>query len=298
MKGGGTTRKKKTLGSYPYFSVIFSITLALFVVGIFGLMYQYSGRLGKIIRENLTVQVYLDKNLRESQQLRINRVLTTRPYIVQTEQQPQIEFISEQEAARRFTEATGEEFTEFLGENPLRPAFNIRISSSYQQNDSLARIKAELEKIEGIHEVVYVPSLVDSINRNMARISLILGGIFVTLITAIVVLINNTMKLAMFSQRFLIRSMQLVGARKSFILAPFLRKSIAHGALSGILAAAMIYFMSEFAVRQISDLGTLSNTRELLLLFILLLFMGMAISGFSTLFAVNKYLKMSLDDLY
>lgn len=298
MKGGGTTRKKKTLGSYPYFSVIFSVTLALFVVGIFGLIYQYSGRLGRIIRENLAVQVYLDKSLPESQQLRINRVLTTKPYIVQSDQQPQIEFISEQEAAQRFTEATGEEFTEFLGENPLRAAFNIRISAPYQLSDSLARIKNELEKVEGIHEVVYVPSLVDSINRNIARISLLLGGIFVVLITVVVVLINNTMKLALFSQRFLIRSMQLVGARHSFILAPFLQKSLAHGAIAGILASAMIYLASEYAARQISDLQALHNTRESLLLFILVLFMGMAISGISTLFAVNKYLKMSLDDLY
>jgi cell division transport system permease protein len=298
MKAGGTTRKKKTLGSYPYFSVIFSVTLALFVVGIFGLIYQYSGRLGRIIRENLAVQVYLDKNLPESQQLRINRVLTTKPYIVQSDQQPEIEFISEQEAALRFTESTGEEFTEFLGENPLRAAFNIRISAAYQLSDSLARIKTELEKIEGIHEVVYVPSLVDSINRNMARISLLLGGIFIILITVVVILINNTMKLALFSQRFLIRSMQLVGARQSFILAPFLQKSLLHGAIAGILASTMIYLASEYAARQISDLQALHDTRELLLLFILVLFMGMAISGISTLFAVNKYLKMSLDDLY
>jgi cell division transport system permease protein len=298
MKGAGKIKKKKTLGSYPYFSVVFSMSLALFVIGLFGLLYQYSGRLGKTIRESLTVQIYLNKNLPESQQIRINRLLTSESYVVQEGGTPQVEFISEEEAAKRFLEATGEDFTEFLGDNPLRAAFNIRISADHQRVDSLQRIKTELEKVEGIHEVVFVPSLVDSINRNVARLGMLLAALFAILLTAVVILINNTMKLALFSQRFLIRSMQLVGARRSFIMAPFLRKSIVHGAMSGVFASLLVYLLSVYAAGQITELRNIQDDRELIILFLLVIAAGMVIAGISTFMAVNRFLKMSLDDLY
>ena len=291
-------RKKKKLGSYPYLSVLLSISLALFVIGLFGILIFQAHRLINIVRENIEVQVFLDKNISENDIIRVRNVLSNATYVAKKDNKPAIKFISKKEAAQIFIRETGEDFKEFLDDNPLRDAYVIHLDPGYQQSDSLLMIKKQLESVAGISDVQYIESLIDSINENITKISAILLGITVVLLFIVAVLINNTIKLAMFSQRFLIRSMQLVGANPSFIIWPFLKRSILHGMISGLIASAALMILLRYAGSRIQGLSQLNDVNELLYIFCGITILGIIIAFFSTLRAINKYLKMSLDELY
>ena len=291
-------RKKKKLGSYPYFSVVFSIFLSLFVIGLFGLLFIHASKLTTAIKENIEVQIYLNKGITDNQRIQIQKTLSSKEYIARKNEELQISFVSKEEAAKGFIEETGEDFTNFLGENPLRDAYIIKIDPEFQSGEQLTEIKENIEKLTGVFEVVYVESLVESINKNLARISVVLLGFAVILIFIVIMLINNTIKLALFSQRFLIRSMQLVGATASFIQRPFLIRSALHGAMAGVIASAGLYGLLNFANRKIEDLASLQDLRMMFILFAALLVLGAIIGFGSTYRAINKYLKLSLDELY
>ena len=291
-------KKKKKLGSYPYFSVVFSNTIALFVIGLFALLLLQSRKLTEVIRNNIEIQIYLDKQISESNISRLRNILSNSNYILKENETPQIRFISDEEAAQKFIVDTGEDFTEFLGDNPLRDAFVIKIKPEYQDVNNLDDIKKNIERLQGVYEVIYMESLITSINKNTAKISIILIGITVVMLLIVVVLINNTIKLALFSQRFLIRSMQLVGAKPSFIQWPFLKRSLVHGFISGIFASAVLYNILLYANKKIDGLSGLQSDLELVLVFISISVLGSAIGFLSTYRSVRKYLKMSLDELY
>lgn len=291
-------KKKKKLGSYPYFSVVFSNTIALFVIGLIAILLLQSRRLTDVIRNNIEIQIYLDKQISESNISRLRNILSNSNYILKENGNPQIRFISDEEAAQKFIVDTGEDFTEFLGDNPLRDAFIVKIHPDYQDINSLNDIKKNVERLQGVYEVVYMESLITSINKNTAKISMVLIGVMVVMLIIVLVLINNTIKLALFSQRFLIRSMQLVGARSSFIQWPFLRRSIIHGFISGALASLVLYNILIYANQKIDGFSGLLTNFELILVFITISLLGSAIGFISTFQSVNKYLKMSLDELY
>ena len=291
-------QKKKKLGSYPYLSVIFSITLALFVIGIFALLVLHTAELGKVIRENIEVQVYLEKNITDNERIQIQKTLSARPYAAVRNEEVQISFVSKEEAAELFIQETGEDFSEFLGQNPLRDAYNLKISTPYQPVDSMRMIKSEIENMNGVFEVTYVENLVQEINRNATIISLWLVGIAILLLIIVVLLINNTIKLALYSQRFLIRSMQLVGATRGFIRRPFLWRSLLHGFIAGLIASATLYALLRFAGSEIEKFSAVPNPEKIGLIFGGLILLGALIAWASTFGAVQRYVRMSLDELY
>jgi cell division transport system permease protein len=288
--------KKKNLGSYPYISVVFSITLALFVIGVFGSLVIYSKELERLVRENVKIQVYLKNQITETQRGQIEKSIASKPF---TSKEPNaIEFISKDEAAKEFIKETGEDFKKFLGENPLRDAFLVKINEDFHSAEQLTKIKAEVEKIGGVFEVYYVESVIESINKNVTKIGLILMGLVALLLFIVVMLINNTLRLALFSQRFLIHSMQLVGARSSFIHKPFLLRASLHGLISGIISVALLIGLLTIATRKVEELSLIQNNDRLLILIGVLLILGILVAVTSTYRAVSKYLKLSLDELY
>ena len=290
--------KKKKLGSYPYLSVIFSISLALFVIGIFALLILHTAELGKVIRENIEVQVYLNKDITENERIQIQKTLSSKAYAAVRDNEVQISFISREEAAELFIQETGEDFSEFLGQNPLRDAYNLKIKAEYQPIDSMRNIQSEIQGMNGVFEVTYVENLIEEINRNATIISLWLMGIALVLLIIVVLLINNTIKLALYSQRFLIRSMQLVGATRGFIRRPFLWRSILHGFIAGLIASGVLYAMLTFAGSEIQRFSAVPNPEKIMLIFAGLVILGALIAWLSTLRAVQKYVRMSLDELY
>ncbi|MFN3840854.1 MAG: cell division protein FtsX [Cyclobacteriaceae bacterium] len=291
---------KKNLGSYPLLGVIFSITLALFVTGLFGVLLIYSAQLEKIVRENVRVQVYLKNGLTESQRNQIEKKLESLPYLNKSTSSanPAIRFVSKEDAAKQFIAETGEDFTKFLGENPLHDAFLITVAPDYHTKKSLDKIKTEIEAMSGIFQVFYLEELIESINNNVTRISLILLGLIGLFMLIVILLINNTIRLALFSQRFLIRSMQLVGAKNWFIQKPFILRAIIYGITGGLLASIALAGLIEYANRNIEDLKILKSTPSLLMLMGGLLLIGAIVSALSTQLAIRRYLRMSLDDLY
>ncbi len=289
--------RKKKLGSYPSISVVASITLALFVIGVFGALVIYSKELEKAVKENIKIQVYLKSQLTQEDRLKIQKVLSSQYFLAQQGENP-IQFISKEEAAQQFIKETGENFKKFLGENPLHDAYLLRIGESYQSKQSLIKIKNEIEKMPSVFQVYYVENVIESINHNITQIGLAMMGLVAVLLLIVVLLINNTLRLALFSQRFLIRSMQLVGAKRWFIQGPFLWRASLHGLLSGMIASAFLLGLLSFATKRIVELKLIQNNDRLLLLMASLLFFGILVAVISSYRAVNKYLKLSLDELY
>jgi cell division transport system permease protein len=149
-----------------------------------------------------------------------------------------------------------------------------------------------------VYQVFYVEGLIEAVNENVTKIALVLAGLILILLITVALLINNTLRIALFSQRFLIRSMQLVGARKGFIQQPFLVRAAGYGLLSGLIACAIIWLVSDYAQTRISDLKVLHNQEQFMILLGVLLVTGMIIAVLSTFFSIRKYLRMSLEELY
>jgi cell division transport system permease protein len=291
-------KAKKQLGYFKFGSVLFSTTLSLFIVGLFGIILIQASSLTKMIRENIEIQVFLDKGLSQKQLVDLRKNLSERSFVLHTEDSVYLRFISDKEAAETFIENTGEDFTKFLEDNPLRDSYVFSVSEEFQSSEQLALIAKELETQPGVFEISYMTDLVDSINKNLFKVSLIMGGFILILIVTVIMLINNTIRLALFSQRFLIRSMQLVGATRGFIRKPFLIRAFFFGVLAGVLASAILFALLEYTKGNIEGFASLQNTELMLLLFAGLIISGGCLSGISTLRSVNKYLNMSLDELY
>lgn len=267
-------------------------------MGLFGLLFIHSHKLSEYLKEQMEVQVYLENQLSESRIIGIQQTLASKEFTLVKDNEPQLTFITKEQALEDFTLKAGENPEEFLGHNPLRNAYLLKLKPEYLDSLQLAQVKTEIESINGVFEVSYLDSIIADLNKNTAKIGMILIGFFIVLLLTVVILINNTIKLALFSQRFLIRSMQLVGATGGFIQRPFLWRSMAHGLLAGILASVFLFGLLEYARFQIPDLNTISDLNKVLILFLSLIFIGALIGFFSTLRAIRRYLKMSLDELY
>jgi cell division transport system permease protein len=290
----GKTRKK-ILGGYPAVGVVISTTLALFVFGLFGNLMIYSREFSNIVRENLNIKVYLKSSLTETQRNQLEQTISSKNFVAASDNA--VKFVSKDQAEKDLLDQIGD-YKEILGENPLKDAFIITINPEMQDTTNLKAIKQELESLNGVLEATYEKHLFDSVNKNIKNISIYLLIISLLLIATTFILVNNTLKLALFSQRFLIRSMQLVGAKQFFILNPFLIRAFGYGLLSAGIAAAIIWSLSNYAKNRIPEIAVLHNANDFLIMLAALVTVGILVSCVSTYFAIRKYLKMSLDDLY
>jgi cell division transport system permease protein len=279
-------------------NVVFSTILALFVVGLFGLLMLHAARLTGMIKENVKIQVYLHKNISESESIRISQLLSKKDFVLKKNGHAQLKFISKEDAAQAFMEATGEKILQVLDENPLRDVYVVNIAPSYQSKQQLQATKHKIGALKGVFEVDYTADFVASVNRNIARSGSVLASFSIILLIVVSILINNTIKLAVYSQRFLVRSMHLVGATATFIRRPFLARAVLIGLIASTIANLLLILLLYAANRQILALVKL---QEPILIFILLgciLLLGVLISFVGTYRSINKYLNMSLDDLY
>ncbi|MBT1687303.1 cell division protein FtsX [Dawidia soli] len=288
------TRKKK-LGGYPAMGVVFSITLALFALGLFGTLMIYSREFGKMVRDNLNVKVYLKSTLTETQRSQLEKTLLGKEYVASGE--TALKYISKEEAEKDLVAQIGD-YKEILGENPLKDAFIVGIKPGFQDTTNLKKIKADLETVNGILEATYEKHLFDAVNKNFFNISIVLIVIAVIMLVITFLLVSNTLRIALFSQRFLIRSMQLVGAKRWFIQRPFLFRAAGYGLLAGALTSALLWMLSDYSQKKLPDIMLVHNQQHFLLLLALLLGTGMIVAVISTFFSIHRYLKMSLDELY
>ncbi|WP_291720017.1 cell division protein FtsX [Bernardetia sp.] len=291
---------KKRIGSYPYIGVLINITLALFITGILGLILIYTYQFSVRTKENVEVEVYLRRDVNENQRLSIQKKLTELEFVLKDKEgKPRIRFMSSKEATDMMRQEAGVEFEEFLvGENRLPDAYYINVEESYYQKDKMALLKAQIESIEGVYEVDFKDKYIEEITKNLQMVSYIFFAFALVFFIAAVILIDSGVRLALFSQRFLIRSMQLVGAAPFFIKKPFLRRALFHGIIGSICAYILVLILAKGFALWIPELNAFDYMGSIIGLGITLLVLGISINTVSAYIAVSKYLRMRLDDLY
>lgn len=275
-----------------YFTTLISTTLVLFMMGLLGMIILHAKKLSDYVKENIGFSIMIREGIREPGIMELKKKLDRTYYVKSSE------YIPKERAAERLQEELGEDFLGFLGYNPLLPTIDLRIKAPYANPDTLIRIEQRLLANPEVKEVFYQKSLVDMINRNLEKISLILLGFSAILLFIAIVLINNTIRLSVYSKRFMIRSMQLVGATEGFIRKPFLRRSVVQGCISALLATGALMLVTYFSIEQLPELLELQDPLILLVLVVLIFLLGTFISWISTWFAVRKYLRIRTDLLY
>ena len=288
FEASASAKKTKTI----YISTVFGIAMVLSMVGLLGLILVEANNLSRYVKENIVLNIFVDDAAHETDVLQLQKQIEGNTMVKQTQ------YVSKELAARNLQKDLGEDFVKFLGYNPLSQSLDVYLKAEYANNADIEKFKAELLKNPLVKEVKYQQSLVDEMNANIATISLVIlvfAGIFVILSVA---LINNTIRLAIYSQRFLIKSMQLVGATKGFIRKPFLLYGIWHGILGGLIAIVILVGTLSLAYKEIPDLIILRNYTEFGIIFVCIIGLGIFISGFSTFLAVNKFLRLKIYNLY
>lgn len=282
--------KRKLQSSY--FTTIVSISLVLFLMGLLGLLLLNSKKLSDHVKENIGFSIVMNPGVKEARILELKKNLDAANYVRYAE------YITPDQAADELQKDLGEDFLGFLGFNPLLPSIDLRLSASYANIDSLQVIEKQLLANPDIKEVYYQKSLVELVNQNVKRLGIILLVFSFLLLLISIALINNTIRLAVYSKRFIIRTMQLVGATHGFIRKPFLLTGIMHGMISAMFASAMLAIIIYFSMQEIPELLTLQDYNLFLILFGFVIVLGVLITWLSNLSAVNKYLKAKPDELY
>jgi len=275
-----------------YISTVFGIAMVLLMVGLLGLILVHANRLSNYVKENIVLNIIVDDGAREPDVLQLQKQLQTNPAVKNAQ------YVPKEIAARNLQKDLGEDFVSFLGYNPLPESIDVYLNADYANNTAIEKFKAQLLKNPVVKEVKYQASLVDMMNQKLASISLIILAFTAIFLVVSVALINNTIRLAIYSQRFLIKSMQLVGATKGFIRKPFLLYGIWHGLLGGLIAIILLVGMLYLATIQIPDLVILQSYTEFGMVFLVVIGIGIFISAFSTYLAVSKFLRLKIYDLY
>lgn len=273
-------------------TTIISISLVLFMLGLLGLIVLHAQKLSDYVKENIGFSVIIKEEIKESGIIEFQKKLDLEPFVKSTE------YITRERAAKELTEELGEDFVDFLGFNPLLASIDIRLQAAYANNDSLAMLEQKLIANPRVKEVFYHKSLVELVNQNIRRISMVLLAFTAVLMLISIALINNTIRLSVYSKRFIIRSMQLVGATQSFIRKPFLIKSLVHGLISALIAIVLLAVVLYFSRKALPELVDMQDIDMFLSLFGIVTLLGLIITGLSTLFAVRKFLRISQDRLY
>lgn len=273
-------------------TTVISLSLVLFLLGLLGLIVLSAKKVSEHVKENIGFEIYLKDEAKEVDINKLQKSLDTKPYVKSTE------YISKERALEIYKEDVGEDFMQFTGYNPLPASIDLRLKAEYANNDSIAWIKKEIVAENIVQEFDYKESLVMLIDQNLKTISAYFLIFIALLMTIAVALINNTIRLAIYSKRFLIRTMQLVGATRIFISKPFIFSGIAQGVMGGILAICLLIGFVYLSLNEIPDLLKVIDGRLFLSLFGLVILCGILISGLSTALAVRKYLRSNIEDLY
>lgn len=283
-------KKKKVAGSY--FVSTLSIALVLVVVGFLMFILLNARQVSDHVKQNIGFSIIVKDNVNEAEIKKMQKILDTKPFVSSSV------FISKEDAAREFKKELGEDFEEVLGYNPLLPSVEIKLNPVYANNDSLAVIERSLLKNEVVQEVSYQKSLVHMINENVRRISIILLIAGAALMLISFTLIRNTIHLAVYSQRFLIKTMQLVGAKPFFICKPFIQNSVWFGFFGSMFANLILLAAIYFLQKEVGGVVDLMNKQIIIMMVVFVMVCGILLSLVSSWMSVAGYLRKDLNDLY
>ncbi|MBO1884773.1 FtsX-like permease family protein [Capnocytophaga sp. Marseille-Q4570] len=282
--------KRRLLTSY--FSVIVSITLVLFLLAFFMFLVLSTKKLANHFKEQVTVTILIKDKAKDVDITQLQKTLSVAPFV------KSIKFISKEEAAETFSKDIGEDFVTFIGTNPLQNAIDLSLKAEYADPDKMQEIKRDLEQHTFVSEVVYDQSLVALIHENVNRIGFI-TLVFSVLFTFVsVLLINASIRLSIYSKRFIIKTMQLVGATRSFIRRPFIYTNVKLGIFSAFVAITFFSLALFSIIKSYPDFAVLLDATVLTVVFIGVFVMGILISWGSTFFATQRFLNLNTNELY
>ncbi len=273
-------------------TVIISLSLVLFMLGALGLLIINANKLSKHFKENVGFQVYLKDTATAAQTDALIQEISASRFA------KSVNLINKEQAAEKLKADLGEDFVSFLGNNPLLNSVEIRLEESYANTDTLQGIEKDLMQKPFVKEVVYQKEMINNLNKNTRAVAFFILIFSCALLVVAIALINNTIRLSIYSQRFLIRTMYLVGATRTFISKPFILKGFRQGIIAGIIAGLMLAGFLILSTRFIPDLLELQDENVLLILFIGIILVGIIISAFSAFLAVLRYLRLKTSDLY
>jgi cell division transport system permease protein len=279
-------------GKPSYFMSILGVTLVLFFLGIIGWLVINANKVASHFKENVTISAYLRGDLNPKDSAVLVQYIGTKPYM------KEYTYVTKEMAKAKYLSDGNKDWDKILTENPLPNSIDFKVKSEYLNTDSLNVIKADIQAQTYVSEVDYPAELVDKMGKNLRYVSIGLLILAIILSIVVIILIDNTIKLAMFSNRFLIKTMQMVGATRWFIAKPMNIRAVINGAVSGLIAVVAVWLLVMLAENYIPWLHALHDNSTLFILFLALIMLGIFITVFSTHRSVLKYLRMKLDDLY
>jgi cell division transport system permease protein len=291
MKSDTEKFNKRRLRS-SYFTSVVSISLVLFIIGLLGVVMLNAKKISDNLKNNFSIMVVFKETASDA------NILAWQTKINEKEWLSKSVYISKQQAAEEFKDEVGEDFVEFLGFNPLPATLEINLKPAFTETEKIKEIEQELSQNNLVDEVRYQEMIIAKINRNVRKVSLVLLVISGILAFISITLINNTIRLSIYSKRFIIKTMLLVGATRGFIRRPFVGKSLLQGLIGGVIAVIFLAAFVQAISAEIPELADLQDMQEFAIIAAGILLLGVVLSGISTYFAVNKYIKMKTDYLY
>lgn len=290
-----TTIKKQSLRTRPnYLYAILSVAIVLFFIGLFGMVIIHARKFSTVLKERVNILIEIKEATPKAE---IDQLITdfNSSFFVK---EGSVDFVSKEEAVEVLREDFGEDFMKMDMTNPLYDVITLNLKADYMNEDSLDVLRTAVVMNQNINNVYYEESMVEAITSNITRLGFLFGVIGLCFVFVAIILIHNTIKLALYSNRFLIKNMELVGASWEFISTPYIKKGVTNGFISAILAIIALGVLLAFIRGDIPEFQSIVSLPDFFLLFAMIIVIGVLMSGTSTYYVVNKYLKMRLDDLY
>lgn len=283
-------QKRRLISSY--FSVVISIFLVLFLLGTLGMFVNNAEKISNTFKENIPMTIFFKDEAKDTDIIALQKELEQKEYL------KDIAFVHKDTAAIQHQETIGENFVQFLGHNPLRHSLDLHLHGAYVEKDSIKNIEMSFKENKLVDDVIYDAQLVNLVNDNVEKVTfwvLVVSGVFALIA---MLLINSSLRLSVYSNRFIIKTMQMVGATKSFIRRPFVWRSIKLGLIGSVLAVIAVLSLTWYIDKQLPALGLMQDYQSLGIVSVEILLLGIVITWFSTYFATTKYLNLKSDDLY
>jgi cell division transport system permease protein len=269
-----------------------SMSLVLFLVGLVFLLLLVARDMSTYVKENINLSIILEDKISKLDELRLEQYLKASPYA------KTVEYISKEAALKDHISSLGDNPQEFLGYNPLKASIEVKLHAQYANNESVALIQSKLKAFENINRVVYQKDMVSLVNDNVKKVSFVLLGIAAILLFVSIALINNTIRLALYSNRFLINTMKLVGATPWFIRRPYIISSVINGLIAACISIVLLVGVVFFVQSEFGISGAMLQSGNMFLVGLTLVFLGALLTSISSYFAVGRYLRMNSNDLH
>lgn len=292
MHSDKNSTKIRYAGSY--FISLTSMILVLFVLGIYAFTVVFTDSMLDYVKENIGFEIVIKNNVKEADINKLKNELSKKEYV------KSVEYISKEEATNRMKEELGEDFLQWLGdvENPLLPSLDVRFIADYANSDSMAMVEKWVGKKSIVKEVIYQKSLTNTINDNIGKIKIILFALSLILLMIAISLISHTIRLSIYSRRFTVRTMQLVGATYGFIMKPFVKTYMLQGLIASIITLILMTVILYGAVDYLPVIDFSTTNTDIIIIYISMLILSLLLTSFSTIFSMRRYLNADIDKFY